>query len=105
MISFTHEALPGRVIFGAGASGERLVEETDHLGAGRILLVASGRDGDLVEKLSDLLGERLAATFDGVKQHVPVEVAEKARRAAWEAEADCLCSAWGAAPPSGPPRR
>ena len=32
---FTYEALPGRVVFGAGAARERLADEVERLGAER----------------------------------------------------------------------
>ena len=44
MKSFTYDALPGRVIFGPGASRQRLAEEVDRLGARRLLLIATERE-------------------------------------------------------------
>jgi maleylacetate reductase len=87
----TYEALPGRVLFGVGAL-ERLGPEVDRLGGRRVLLVASKR---LADELAERLGDRLAATFAETVQHVPVEVAERARRAAREARADVVVAAGG----------
>ena len=95
MKAFTYEALPGRVVFGAGASRDKLTEEVRRLGAKRVLLVATEREKESVEELTGPLGECLAGLFTGVRPHVPVEVAERARDAAWEAEADCLLSVGG----------
>ena len=39
MSIFTYEALPGRVIFGPGASRQRLAEEVNRLGARRVRCV------------------------------------------------------------------
>jgi maleylacetate reductase len=91
MSSFTYEALPGRVVFGAGASRERLGEEVDRLGAKRVLLIASERE----RGVADPLGPRLVGLFTGVRPHVPVEVAEEASNVAREVGADCLLSVGG----------
>ncbi|HEV3364394.1 MAG TPA: maleylacetate reductase [Acidimicrobiia bacterium] len=87
----TYEALPGRVVFGVGAL-DRLAEELARLRAERALLVASKRVADdLAERLSD----RHAATFSEIVQHVPVEVAERARQLAREVDADSLVAVGG----------
>jgi maleylacetate reductase len=93
--AFTYEALPGRVVFGAGASRDKLAEEVRRLDAKRVLFVATERERESVEELADSLGDRLAGLFTEVRPHVPVEVAERARDAAREAEADCLLSVGG----------
>ena len=87
----TYEAPPGRVVFGAGAL-DRLGDELGRLGARRVLLVASRRVADEVARR---LGHRHAATCDEVVQHVPVEVAERARRHARQAGADSLVAVGG----------
>jgi maleylacetate reductase len=93
MKAFTYEALPGRVVFGAGASRDRLAEEVGRLDAERVLLVATEQERELAEDLASPLGERLAGLFTGVRPHVPVEVVERARATA--READCLLSVGG----------
>jgi maleylacetate reductase len=93
--AFTYEALPGRVVFGAGASRDRLADEVGRLEAERVLLVATDQEEELAGELVSPLGERLAGRFTGVRPHVPVEVAERARDAAREARADCLLSVGG----------
>jgi maleylacetate reductase len=75
MRAFTYDAAPGRVVFGPGSLG-RLPDELDALGARRVLLVASDRHGRPVR---DLLGDRVAAQFRDVVQHVPVPAATAAR--------------------------
>ncbi len=95
MKAFTYEALPGRVVFGAGVSRDGLVEEVDRLDAERVLLVATEREKERAEGLAASLGGRLVGLFTEVRPHVPVEVAERARGAAREAEADCLLSVGG----------
>ncbi|MDP8946984.1 MAG: maleylacetate reductase [Actinomycetota bacterium] len=95
MRAFTYEALPGRVVFGAGASRDKLAEEVGRLDAERVLLVATGQERELAEELARPLGERLVGRFTGVRPHVPIEVAERARSAAREVGADCLLSVGG----------
>jgi maleylacetate reductase len=93
--AFTYEALPGRVVFGAGVSRDKLADEVGRLDAERVLLVATGQEKELADELARPLGERLAGRFTGVRPHVPVEVAERARNAAREVGADCLLSVGG----------
>jgi len=95
MNAFTYDALPGRVVFGAGASRDRLAEEVGRLDAERVLLIATEQERELAEDLASPLGERLAGLFTRVRPHVPVEVAERARDAAREVGADCLLSVGG----------
>ena len=88
MKSFTYVSLPSRVIFGAG-SVARLPQEVEKLGAKRALVLSTpGRAAD-VTRLAATLGERFAGLYDKAVRHVPIEVAEDARRAAKAANADC----------------
>jgi alcohol dehydrogenase class IV len=58
MKAFTYDALPGRVVFGAGASRDRFAEEVGRLDAERVLLVATEQERELAEDLASPLGER-----------------------------------------------
>ena len=82
MDRFTYDALPGRVVFGAGAARRELPGEIDAFGARRILLIAGGSAAALAGELCAPFADRVAATFPGVRPHVPVAVAERAREAA-----------------------
>lgn len=95
MRSFTYEALPGRVVFGAGASRKDLAEEVDRLGSSRVLLIATEGEKALAEELAGPLDDRSAGIFTNVKPHVPLEVAEEARDRARELGVDCLLSIGG----------
>jgi alcohol dehydrogenase class IV len=95
MRSFTYDALPGRVVFGAGASRRKLAEEVGRLGAGRVLLIATERERTLAEELARPLGGRVVGVFTEVRPHVPVEVARAARESARSLGADCLLSIGG----------
>jgi alcohol dehydrogenase class IV len=82
---FTYTALPGRVVFGAGAARERLADEVERLGARRVLLIAGEPELDLARSLSD--GLPVHGEFAEVRQHVPTEIAARARAAADGADA------------------
>ncbi|NBE50152.1 maleylacetate reductase [Streptomyces boluensis] len=82
MSTFTYDALPGRVVFGPGVARTGLLAEVDAFGAKRILLIAGGTETELARELCAPFAGRVAATFAGVRPHVPVEVAERAREAA-----------------------
>jgi maleylacetate reductase len=84
------------VVFGAGVARTRLAEEVARLGAQRVLLICTDRGRAEADELTAPLAERIAATFTAVRPHVPIEVAEAARKAAVAAEADAvLCIGGG----------
>jgi maleylacetate reductase len=94
MRPFTYVGLPMRVVFGAGAVAQ-LPAEVDALGAKRALVLATpGREAD-ARRLAEPLGARVAGVYAGAVMHVPVEVAEEARRVARELGADCCVAIGG----------
>jgi alcohol dehydrogenase class IV len=90
----SYEALPGRVLFGAGAVAA-LPAEVERLRARRALLVDGLFDRGLRERLEGELGERHAGTIGEVAQHVPAALAEAATGRARELGADCLVALGG----------
>ncbi len=82
-MEFTYTALPGRVVFGAGAARTRLRPELEALGATRVLLIAAEPELELARSLA---GD-VHAEFSEVRQHVPVEIARRATAAAGGADA------------------
>jgi len=92
---FTYDALPGRVVFGPGASHDRLTAEVERLGAEHVLVVVAERERSLAEPLERLLGVRVAAVFTHVRPHVPVAVAREALAAARSVDADAIVSIGG----------
>jgi maleylacetate reductase len=91
--SFTYAGAPSRVVFGAGAVAG-LAAEVDRLGAKRALVLSTpGRNASVRAAVAGL-GERLVGIYDKALMHVPVELAQDARRVAQELRADC-CIAWG----------
>jgi len=95
MRSFVYDALPGRVVFGLGASRETLADEVERLGKEKVFLVATEHERALAEELAKPLGDRVIGVFTGVRPHVPVEVAGAARDSARGAGADCLLCVGG----------
>jgi maleylacetate reductase len=84
MREFEYAAWAARVVFGPGAARTRLAE---HVDGRRVLVIATAQEADLAAELSAPFQDRVAATFTGVRPHVPVEVAQTARDAARGADA------------------
>jgi len=77
-LGFTYDALPGRVVFGAG-SRRSLPDELDRLAVRRVLLVGAEEDLARAPDVRDILGDRVVGCFGDVVQHVPLANAEAAR--------------------------
>jgi maleylacetate reductase len=73
---FTFEGTPVRVVFGLG-SRFGLADELDRLGLGQVVLIAAGSARAEADNLAVLLDHRLTWRVDGVRPHVPSELAEK----------------------------
>lgn len=92
-LSFTHETLPQRVCLEAGGARRHVVQEVERLGASRVMLVASESKAGIADDV--VTGLPIALRWTDVVQHVPVAVAERARRAAADSGADVLVSVGG----------
>jgi alcohol dehydrogenase class IV len=96
VLEFAYTALPSHVVFGPGAARDRrLVDAADRLGARRVLVVAAEADRELTAATIETLGGRIAGRFSDVRPHVPIEVAQAARRLAAETAADAILSVGG----------
>ena len=95
--SFVHQALPMRVVFGAG-SRAAVREEVDRLALSRVLVLCSpGRSG-LGEEIAEGLGDRAVGVLAQARMHVPVELARRARQLAVDVGADgCVAVGGGSA--------
>ena len=71
MLSFTYEALPARVVFGAG-SVKNLPEELDRMGAKRALILSTQEQWGAATQMAALIGERMVGLYDRAVMHVPV---------------------------------
>ncbi|MEO7371333.1 MAG: maleylacetate reductase, partial [Ilumatobacteraceae bacterium] len=89
MNPFTYDQLPARIVFGAGRLSE-VGDEVERLGGRRVMLISDGAAAAPASLVTGQLGSRLALAWDDVAQHVPVELAERAREAATEASIDCI---------------
>jgi len=94
MRSFTYVSLASRVVFGAGSVAQ-LPAELDKLGAKRALVLSTPGRAASVKAVAASLGARCAGIYAKAVMHVPVEVAEDARRAAQELGADCCVAVGG----------
>jgi maleylacetate reductase len=91
---FTYEAALPRVVFGAGLFAS-LPQEIDRLSGERVLVVATPGRSAVVERATQLLGDRVAGKFDEAVVHVPEAVAARAIIAAATARADSILSIGG----------
>jgi len=85
------------VIYGKPAA-EALREEAERLDAKRVYLIVSrtlNTRTDEIEKIRKALGDRYAATFDGIPQHTTREVVVQTARQAKEAGADLIVAIGG----------
>ena len=93
-MQFVFEPAHSRVVFGAGCI-TGLAGEADLLGAKRILLVGTSGRSELLHRVAELLGGRVAGIFDRAVVHVPGKVADAAREAALEHQADSILAVGG----------
>jgi maleylacetate reductase len=91
---FVHVGLPSRVVFAPGAL-DRVPDEVDLLGIGRVLLVATRAAHESADLLATALGDRVAGRIDDVRQHVPLERADAARDKATAAGATGIVALGG----------
>ena len=94
MKPFLYNGLPSRVIFGAGTIVQ-LPAELDRLGAKRALVLSTPEQTASVSLIAKTLGARCAGVYDKAAMHVPIEVAEDARRVARDLGADCCVTVGG----------
>ncbi|WP_405062743.1 maleylacetate reductase [Kribbella sp. NBC_01505] len=92
--AFVHTSYAGRVVFGAG-SLHQVATEVELLGIRRALVIATGSAQPAADEVQAGLKERFAGRIDGVRQHVPTEVAEAARAKAREVQADGIIAIGG----------
>ncbi len=94
MKAFTFDQLPARIVFAPGALSQ-VGAEAERLGAERLMLVHDNATTAHAAAIADQLGARLALRWGEVAQHVPVELAERAREAATAAAIDAVVTLGG----------
>ena len=87
-MKFEHVSLPQRVRFATGGARENLAAEIDTLGVSRVMVIASEGERELSHSVAD--GLPVVRWHHEVVMHVPVEVAERARSAAYADAVDAL---------------
>ena len=92
-LGFTHRTLGQRVVFAPGGAAEAVTAEVARLDARRVMVIASPSQAGTASRVTAALP--VALTYDGVAMHVPVEVAQRARRAAADCGADLVVSVGG----------
>jgi alcohol dehydrogenase class IV len=90
---FVYESLPGRVVFGLGAQAG-IADEVARLGAERVLLLSSPSATAAADASHAALGV-VALRWTEVAEHVPIELAERARAAAWDHRIDVIVAIGG----------
>jgi maleylacetate reductase len=94
---FTYQALPMRVVFGAGSLAG-LPDEVDRLGLERVLVLCSPEQEATGHAVAAALGRHAAGVLPEARMHVPIEVAHRARQVAAELGADgCVAVGGGSA--------
>ncbi len=97
-LEFVYEAQPVRVVMRPGASVTAVPGEAERLGLRRVLVVCGPRGAETARAIAGALGGACAGVFAQARQHVPVEVADEAVRAARAAGADgCVAVGGGSA--------
>ena len=94
MNEFIYNALPGRIIFGAGKI-QSLADEIDRLDCRRVLVLTTPQQKDLGSVVKDCIGDRWVATFDQATMHVPTDVVDQALDVAKTARVDCVVAIGG----------
>ncbi len=94
MQPFTFDQLPTRIVF-APAALSQVGAEVQRLGGERVMLVHDAMTNAAADDVAAQLGARLVLRWSEVAQHVPVELAERARSAANEHAIDAVVSIGG----------
>jgi maleylacetate reductase len=93
MLTFDHETLGQRVLFGTSAAAANLATEASRLGAQRVMVIAPDSAIELARAVC--AGIEVTLWHHEVVMHVPIETAEEARTAADEHNIDLLVCVGG----------
>lgn len=93
MLTFEHNTLGQRVLFGSGKAAENLAAEVARLSATRVMVIAAEFETEIARTVAADIHVEL--WHHEVVMHVPVEVAERARAAATGAGIDLLVCVGG----------
>ncbi|CAE6824435.1 Maleylacetate reductase [Paraburkholderia aspalathi] len=94
MNPFNFEPKIPRVVFGAG-SLQFLTREIDAMQTRRALVLSTPEQAAQAKLIAQILGDRAVGIFPKAVMHVPLELAEEARREANRLDADCMVAIGG----------
>ncbi len=94
MQPFTYTADPVRVVFGRGTLAN-VADEVKRLGKSRAFVLSTPQQKADGQRLADQLGSLAAGLFTEATMHTPVDVTERAVKAARAADADCTVALGG----------
>ncbi len=92
--AFTYDALPARVVMGAGKRKE-VAAEVERLGCKRPLIVTTREQAALGDDIARQFDAGSIALFAGAAMHTPWDVTHRALDAARSARADCVIAIGG----------
>lgn len=93
MLEFTHDQLPGRIVFGAGRV-EDVPAETAALGASKVVIIGGSHERGVLDQLSGRLGVPVE-TITGVVPHVPASTVHEALEVVDRFEPDVVVTVGG----------
>ena len=94
MKEFIYNALPGKVVFGAGKLSS-IRSEIEQLNVSKALVLSTPNNRAQAEELALTLGDAAIGVFAGAVMHVPAKVATSAVSEAQKLKADCLVAIGG----------
>ena len=94
MTPFVYEALPGRVVFGAGSRAS-IGKELALLGARRVLVLSTPQQREMAQDVAAVLGDMVVGLFDQAVMHVPIATAQAARDEVRRLGADTVLAVGG----------
>jgi maleylacetate reductase len=95
MMTFSHDTLGQRVVFGSGRAEQNLAAEIDRLGGRSVMVIVSSREQARAPRL--VASVAAAHVYREFAPHVPVATATAAREAACQRGVDLLVSIGGGA--------
>jgi len=93
-MNFTYNALPSRVIFGAGQRTQ-VKAELERLGIERALVLSTADQSATGAEFAAMIGDRVGAIYPGAVMHTPVEVTESAMHQMEQMNCDGILSVGG----------
>jgi maleylacetate reductase len=92
--TFTYNASPARILFGAGRAAE-IADELRRLNCKRALILSTPSQQQLAEQIAGQLGDLYGGSFTEAVMHTPVAVTENALAYLQTQRCDCILSLGG----------